>query len=83
MATAPRHGVGAGFRHDLASPPDAERHGMLSDIEIANAAKLQPISEVARDTLGIDEEHLVPYGHSKAKVDLGYLAASPTAPRAG
>ena len=46
---------------------------MLSDIEIANAAELQPILEVARDELGIDAAHLVPYGHYKAKVDLGYL----------
>ena len=48
---------------------------MLSDIEIANAAKLKHISEVAFDTLGIDEEYLVPYGHFKAKVDLGYLSS--------
>jgi formate--tetrahydrofolate ligase len=47
---------------------------MLSDIEIANAADLRPITEVARDTLGIDAQHLVPYGHHKAKVDLRYLA---------
>ncbi|PUA82572.1 formate--tetrahydrofolate ligase [Nocardioides currus] len=47
---------------------------MLSDIEIANAATLQPIRDVAASTLGIDEEHLVPYGHYKAKVDLSYLA---------
>ena len=47
---------------------------MLSDIEIANGAKLKHISEVARETLGIDEEHLVPYGHYKAKVDLRFLA---------
>ncbi|HEY3528697.1 MAG TPA: formate--tetrahydrofolate ligase [Nocardioides sp.] len=48
---------------------------MLSDIEIANAATLRPITEVAADTLGIDAEHLVPYGHYKAKVDLTYLAS--------
>jgi formate--tetrahydrofolate ligase len=48
---------------------------MLSDIEIANAATLQPIRDVAAATLGIAEEHLVPYGHHKAKVDLGYLAS--------
>ena len=36
---------------------------MLSDIEIANAAELRPIVEVARDELGIDAAHLVPYGH--------------------
>lgn len=46
---------------------------MLSDIEIANAATLQPIRDVAADTLGIPEEHLVPYGHHKAKVDLSHL----------
>ena len=48
---------------------------MLSDIEIANAAKLRPITEVAAETLGIDERHLVPYGHFKAKVDPVYLAS--------
>jgi formate--tetrahydrofolate ligase len=33
---------------------------VLSDIEIANAAALRPIAEVAAETLGIAEEHLVP-----------------------
>jgi formate--tetrahydrofolate ligase len=46
---------------------------MRSDIEIANAAQLRPITEVAQQTLGIGPEHLVPYGHYKAKVDLHYL----------
>jgi formate--tetrahydrofolate ligase len=48
---------------------------VLSDIEIANAATLRPVKEVAAETLGIDERHLVPYGHYKAKVDLTYLAS--------
>lgn len=48
---------------------------MQSDIEIANAAVLRPIRDVAAETLGIDEQHLVPYGHHKAKVDIGYLAS--------
>jgi formate--tetrahydrofolate ligase len=47
---------------------------MLSDIEIANAAHLRPIVEVAQETLGIAAEHLVPYGHTKAKVDVRYLS---------
>ena len=47
---------------------------MLSDIEIANAAEMRHVTDVARDTLGIEEKHLVPYGHHKAKVDLGYLS---------
>jgi formate--tetrahydrofolate ligase len=46
---------------------------MLSDIEIATTARLRPIVEVAHDELGIPAEHLVPYGHTKAKVDLRYL----------
>lgn len=46
---------------------------MLSDIEIASAATLRPIRDLAASTLGIAEEHLVPYGHYKAKVDVGYL----------
>jgi formate--tetrahydrofolate ligase len=48
---------------------------VLSDIEIANAATLRPIREIAARTLGIEERHLVPYGHFKAKVDLTYLAS--------
>jgi formate--tetrahydrofolate ligase len=48
---------------------------VLSDIEIATTATLTPIREVAAATLGIDEDHLEPYGHFKAKVDLGYLAS--------
>jgi formate--tetrahydrofolate ligase len=46
---------------------------MPSDIEIAQAAKLQRIAELAADKLGIPERHLEPYGHYKAKVSLEYL----------
>src|SRR3977135_2239981 len=46
---------------------------MLSDIEIAQAAKMQRIAAVAREKLGIAEEHLEPYGHYKAKVSLKYI----------
>jgi len=46
---------------------------MPSDIEIAQAAKMHRISAVAREKLGIPEEHLEPYGHYKAKVHLAYL----------
>jgi formate--tetrahydrofolate ligase len=44
----------------------------LSDIEIAQQAKLARITKVA-EKLGIPEEHLVPYGHYKAKVSLDYV----------
>src|SRR3982750_343726 len=44
----------------------------LSDIDIAQAATMQRITKVA-EKLGIPEEHLVPYGHYKAKVSLEYV----------
>jgi len=46
---------------------------MPSDIEIAQAAKLKRISQVALDKLGIPEDHLEPYGHTKAKVSFEYI----------
>ncbi len=48
---------------------------MLSDIEIAQAAKPTRIAELARERLGIADEHLEPYGHYKAKVSLEHLAS--------
>ena len=43
-----------------------------SDIEIAREAKKKPIQEVG-DKLGIPTEHLLPYGHDKAKVSQDYI----------
>ncbi len=40
---------------------------MLTDIEIAQQAKMKKISEIAAD-LGISEEETEPYGHYKAKL---------------
>ena len=44
----------------------------MSDIEIARAAEIRPIREIA-DKLGIPNESLMPYGHTKAKVSLDYI----------
>ena len=44
----------------------------MSDIEIARAAKKKPIQEVG-DRLGIPAEHLLPYGHDKAKVSQEFI----------
>jgi formate--tetrahydrofolate ligase len=44
-----------------------------SDIEIAQRARPQRITDLARERLGIADEHLVPYGHYKAKLSLGYI----------
>ena len=46
---------------------------MLSNIEVAQRASMRPILQVARERLGIAEEHLEAYGHYKAKVSLGYV----------
>ena len=46
---------------------------MLSDIEIAQQARMQRISALAQQRLGIDETHLEPYGHYKAKLSLDFL----------
>ena len=45
---------------------------MPSDIDIAQKAKMQRIAKLALEKLGIAEDHLVPYGHYKAKVSLEY-----------
>lgn len=42
---------------------------MPSDLEIASTAVLRPIAEVAAD-LGVDPEHVEPYGRDVAKLDL-------------
>src|SRR3954447_8279099 len=47
---------------------------MPSSLEIAQAATLRPISDVAAD-IGIDEEHLEHYGRGVAKIDLAALDA--------
>ncbi len=44
-----------------------------SDIEIAQAATMQRIAQVAKEKLGISDEHLVPYGHYKAKLSLEFI----------
>ena len=49
-----------------------------SDIEIAQAATLKPIIQMAQDRLGIPPEALEPYGHYKAKIDLQWLSNNQT-----
>jgi len=45
----------------------------LSDIDIAQAATLKPIMQIAQERLHIPMEALEPYGHYKAKIDLTWL----------
>jgi formate--tetrahydrofolate ligase len=49
---------------------------MPTDIEIAQAATLKPIAEIA-DVVGIPDSVLEPYGKTKAKVQLDWLVDQP------
>ncbi|MCD1267674.1 formate--tetrahydrofolate ligase [Microbacterium sp. MEC084] len=53
---------------------------MLSNIEIAQAARLRPIGEIAA-AAGIPDEALEPYGRAKAKVALSWLHGLTDRPR--
>jgi formate--tetrahydrofolate ligase len=44
-----------------------------SDIEISQAAVMRPIIEIAEEKLGIPPEHVLSYGHYKAKISLDYI----------
>jgi len=46
----------------------------LSNIDIAQAAKMRRITDIAQERLGIPEESLSSYGRFKAKISLDYLA---------
>jgi formate--tetrahydrofolate ligase len=52
---------------------DEQHRNPKSDIEIAQAAAMRPIGEVAADKLGIPDEALSPYGRYKAKISLDYI----------
>lgn len=53
---------------------------MLSDIEIAQQAKVLPITEIA-EKLGIPLSALEPYGHTKAKISEDFLRSSEQKPK--
>ena len=41
---------------------------MKTDIEIAQEARMKPITQIAAQ-LGLEEESVIPYGRYKAKID--------------
>ena len=47
---------------------------MLTDIEIAQNAKMKKITEIAAE-LGISDEFLEPYGHYKAKISESFYSS--------
>lgn len=52
--------------------PPATPAANLSDIEIARGAAIKPIAEVG-SALGVPWDAMVPYGHTKAKIELDYI----------
>ncbi len=58
------------FSREKAPMPPSK--GSLSNIEIAQQARMKPIVPLAKERLGIPEEHLSPFGHYKAKISLDY-----------
>ena len=53
---------------------------MLSDIEIAQKAKMEPVVNIA-ERLRINKKYLIPYGNFIAKIDLGLLDEIKDRPR--
>jgi formate--tetrahydrofolate ligase len=51
----------------------AQHANPKSDIAIAQAARMRPIMDIARERLGIAAENLEPYGHYKAKVSMDFI----------
>ena len=52
----------------------------MSDIEIAQKAKMKRIVDLAKEQYGIESEHLDPYGHYKAKISLDYIESLKSKP---
>jgi len=53
---------------------------MASDLEIARAATLRPIGEIAARA-GIPDAALLPYGKTKAKIELGFVGEAMAKPK--
>jgi formate--tetrahydrofolate ligase len=60
--------------------PADQHKNPKSDIDIAQAAKMRPIMELAKEKLGIDAMNLEPYGHYKAKVSMDYIKSLESKP---
>ncbi len=48
-------------------------NNVMTDIEIAQGAKMERIGPLVYEKLGVSDEHLEPYGHYKAKLSLDYV----------
>ena len=66
--------------HSNAAAGHDQHRETKSDADIAQAATLRPIIDIARERLGIEAEHLQPYGHTKAKIDLPFIRSLESRP---
>jgi len=55
--------------------PSTQHAQPKSDIDIARVADKEAILDIGQKRLGIAPEHLVPYGHDKAKISLDYISS--------
>src|SRR6266851_1956837 len=60
-------------RRNAVARGDEQHKNPKSDIEIAQAAAMRPIGEVAGEKLGIPADVVLPYGRYKAKIPLDYI----------
>jgi formate--tetrahydrofolate ligase len=60
--------------------PASQHQNPKSDIDIAQAAKMRPIIDIAREKLGIAPENLQPYGHYKAKLSMDFIKSLQSRP---
>ena len=61
---------------------DEQHKNPKSNIEIAQAATMRPIGEIAGEKLGIPADAVEPYGKYKAKIALDYVRSLPDRPNA-
>src|SRR5260370_2310409 len=61
---------------------DEQHKNPKSDIDIAQAAAMQPIGQVAQDKLGIPDEALSPYARYKATLSPDYIRTPTNHPTA-
>jgi formate--tetrahydrofolate ligase len=59
---------------------DEQHRNPKSNIEIAQAATLRSIGQIAAEKLGIPDEAVSPYGKYKAKIGLDYIRLLPSRP---
>jgi formate--tetrahydrofolate ligase len=64
-------------KEDGVARGEEQHRNPKSNIEIAQAATMLPIGDIAADKLGIPDDAVSPYGKYKAKISLDYIRSLP------